>query len=92
MPIYEFECDACGARFDKLVRAGTQSVACEQCGTDRTRRVFSPQAQVPRLVKTPREARKQERRNAQLQRNARERFKQARRRQAERAKRAGRGG
>lgn len=41
MPIYEFECKECGARFEELV-AAEQPVACPQCGSERTRRLLSP--------------------------------------------------
>ncbi|MGN6275481.1 MAG: FmdB family zinc ribbon protein [Solirubrobacterales bacterium] len=41
MPIYEFECEGCGARFEELV-AAEGSVACPQCGAERTRRLLSP--------------------------------------------------
>jgi putative FmdB family regulatory protein len=40
MPIYEFQCEACGARFEELVPAGA-AVACRDCGSERTRRLFS---------------------------------------------------
>jgi putative FmdB family regulatory protein len=40
MPIYEFECEACGARFEELVAAGA-AVPCCECGSERTRRLFS---------------------------------------------------
>jgi putative FmdB family regulatory protein len=42
MPIYEFECEECGARFEELVAAGAPEIACEACGSTRTRRLFSP--------------------------------------------------
>jgi putative FmdB family regulatory protein len=31
MPIYEYICDDCGTKFEKLVRNGT-AVACPDCG------------------------------------------------------------
>jgi putative FmdB family regulatory protein len=40
MPIYEFECEACGARFEELVAAGA-AVACRECGSEPTRRLYS---------------------------------------------------
>lgn len=40
MPIYEFECEECGARFEELVAAGA-AVACRECGDERTRRLYS---------------------------------------------------
>ncbi|HEX8752155.1 MAG TPA: zinc ribbon domain-containing protein [Solirubrobacterales bacterium] len=41
MPIYEFECEECGARFEDLIAAGSGSVACLSCGSLRTRRLMS---------------------------------------------------
>jgi len=40
MPIYEFECEECGGRFEELVAAGGV-VACPSCGSERTRRLLS---------------------------------------------------
>lgn len=44
MPIYEYECQKCGAKFD-LYRSfyGQETkVKCPECGAEDTRRVFSP--------------------------------------------------
>jgi putative FmdB family regulatory protein len=41
MPIYEFECEGCGARFEELVAAGAPAPACSACGSDGTRRLIS---------------------------------------------------
>ena len=40
MPIYEFECGECGARFEELIAAG-ESVACPSCGAEGSRRLYS---------------------------------------------------
>ncbi len=51
MPIYEFECEECGGRFEELVAAGAEGVACAECGSTRTRRLvsaFSPPGRQPR--------------------------------------------
>ena len=79
MPIYEFLCEACGARFEELVDAGTESVDCGACASQRTRRVYSPQGRPFRIVKTPGDTRQQERRNAQLRERTKQRFGAARR-------------
>jgi putative FmdB family regulatory protein len=42
VPIYEFECEGCGARFEELVAAGVEALACPECGSERTRRLISP--------------------------------------------------
>jgi putative FmdB family regulatory protein len=41
MPIYEFECEECGARFEELL-AAVAEVPCGACGSERTRRLLSP--------------------------------------------------
>ncbi|HSS40931.1 MAG TPA: zinc ribbon domain-containing protein [Solirubrobacterales bacterium] len=41
MPIYEFECEECEARFEELV-AADGAVACPSCGSKRVRRLLSP--------------------------------------------------
>ena len=40
MPIYEFECSKCGARFEELVAAG-RSAPCAGCGSAEVRRLYS---------------------------------------------------
>jgi putative FmdB family regulatory protein len=77
VPIYEFVCDACGERFEELVAVGTDSVKCTACGKGEARRVLSAQAPTPHLVKTRGEARKQERRNADLQSRSKKEFGKA---------------
>ena len=42
MPVYEFECEECGERFEELVPSATRSLACPACGSERTRRLLSP--------------------------------------------------
>ncbi len=43
MPIYEYECESCGERFETLVSRARakQSVPCQACGGGDTRRVMS---------------------------------------------------
>jgi putative FmdB family regulatory protein len=43
MPVYEFECNACGARVDVFTRSISVEVkgACEKCGSADLRRVVS---------------------------------------------------
>ncbi|HEV7846630.1 MAG TPA: zinc ribbon domain-containing protein [Thermoleophilaceae bacterium] len=40
MPIYEFECEKCGARFEELVKAGAKA-PCPQCKSLEVQRRFS---------------------------------------------------
>lgn len=90
MPIYEFSCEECGARFEGLVPAGTGSIPCRECGSERTGRRFSAPGAIPRLVKSPGAARRQEQRNAKLHAATKDRFKEARRKARE-AKKGGGG-
>lgn len=43
MPIYEYVCEACGNKFEKLVRSmgSTQAQPCPKCGGKKTSRQFS---------------------------------------------------
>jgi len=43
MPIYEYDCEACGDRFDKLVfsPARDQRVQCPHCGSEQVTKRFS---------------------------------------------------
>jgi putative FmdB family regulatory protein len=41
VPIYEFECAKCGARFEELVPAG-ETAPCPQCKSSDVERRFSP--------------------------------------------------
>jgi putative FmdB family regulatory protein len=92
MPIYEFLCEECGTRFEELVAAGTEAVACRRCGAERTRRVLSAQGAPLNLVKSRGETRKQERRNAQMREGAKQRLRAARARARTHRGGAGQGG
>jgi putative FmdB family regulatory protein len=47
VPIYEFECTKCGARFEELVRAGA-TIPCPQCKSSEVTRRYS-QISEPRV-------------------------------------------
>lgn len=81
MPIYEFECEGCGVRFEELVAAGEAVVACPACGSERTRRLLSnvsPPGRQPRgaAVRSG-ESRRREREAARQDRIAESRKKRA---------------
>jgi putative FmdB family regulatory protein len=42
MPVYEFECEECGCRFEELAPSDTPSLDCPECDSARTRRLLSP--------------------------------------------------
>jgi putative FmdB family regulatory protein len=80
MPIYEFECEACGARFEELIAAGAVA-ACPRCGSERTRRRYSevsPPGRQPRGAKVRSdESRRGEREAARQDRLAESRKRRA---------------
>jgi len=42
MPIYEFECESCGEKFEILARSGDQrGIRCPSCSSHRVARVIS---------------------------------------------------
>jgi len=54
MPVYEFECERCQARFEELMASGADSPACPSCGSAQTQRLLSPVSppgRVPRGAK-----------------------------------------
>jgi putative FmdB family regulatory protein len=81
MPIYEFECEGCGARFEELVAAGA-AVACPSCGAEPARRLYSevaPPGRQPRGAKVRAdESRRGEREAARQDRMAESRKRRAR--------------
>jgi putative FmdB family regulatory protein len=81
MPIYEFECDECGERFEELVGSEVTSAPCPGCGSGRTRRLISlvsPPGRQPRgaAVRSD-ESRRGEREAARQDRIAESRKKRA---------------
>jgi putative FmdB family regulatory protein len=89
VPIYEFECEECGTRFETLVATGTDAVLCSECGAERTRRRYSAQSATFRRVKSPGDARRQEAKNAKLKKRTKDAFKARRKRQREARAKAG---
>lgn len=81
MPVYEFECEECGWRFEELAPADTTSLACPECGAKRTRRLMSavsPAGRQPRgaAVRSD-ESRRGEREAARRERIAESKRKRA---------------
>jgi putative FmdB family regulatory protein len=79
VPIYEFRCRSCDARFEDLVPAGTTSATCPECGRPDAERRLSAQSAPLRLASSPGSRRKQEAKNAKLHARAKADFKERRR-------------
>jgi putative FmdB family regulatory protein len=81
VPIYEFECEQCGSRFDELVAAEATAPPCPSCGARRSRRLLStvaPPGRQPRGAKVRSdESRRGEREAGHRERLARDRAKRA---------------
>ncbi len=82
MPIYEFDCEQCGERFEELSSDPDMDVTCPRCGSRRARRVLSvvsPPGRQPRgaAVRSG-EARRREREAARGERIAEARKKRSR--------------
>ena len=73
MPIYEFECGACGERFEELTAAGTEVATCPACGAEGAERRLSSfgLSRQP----TPGQKRRMEDRRGTNRDGARQRFK-----------------
>jgi len=81
VPVYEFECEDCGERFEELVSSDARTVTCRSCGSERTRRLLSgvaPASRQPRgaAVRSD-ESRRREREAARSERLAETKRKRA---------------
>jgi putative FmdB family regulatory protein len=84
VPIYEFECGACGSRFEQLADAGTERAKCPDCGVDGAERRFSAFGVTARQL-TPNQRRRLEDKRGTDRGGAKERFKRGRERARRRA-------
>jgi len=84
MPLYEFHCDECGARFEALVAAGG-TTDCPACGGERVSRRWS-QISPPRVPVglTGKAAAESNARRKEREAQRRERSKEKRKRGADR--------
>ncbi|HKP91343.1 MAG TPA: zinc ribbon domain-containing protein [Thermoleophilaceae bacterium] len=72
MPIYEFACGACGARFEELTRAD-ETPPCPSCGArDGVERQISMPAPTPKIGLRGRDARRSEAQRYDKRERARE--------------------
>jgi putative FmdB family regulatory protein len=74
VPLYEFACDACGARFEELTPPGGKA-PCPACGNEHVMRVFSAIAdRGPGVGLTGAAARESDTRRAEREAAKKERF------------------
>jgi putative FmdB family regulatory protein len=41
MPIYEYKCKDCGAKFEVLVYSNDAKIVCDKCGSENSERLIS---------------------------------------------------
>ena len=74
VPVYEYECEQCGERFEELVATGAADPPCPRCGASRSRRLLSPVSPPGRRPRGPgvrdSESRRREREAARSERLA----------------------
>lgn len=80
VPLYEFECEACGAHFEEILPGGGRA-PCPACGGERVKRVFSRIASAPLPVGLKgKAARESNARRAEREAQRKERFVSERKR------------
>lgn len=42
MPIYEYQCAACGHRFERIMKSGAEAPACPACSATETKKIVAP--------------------------------------------------
>ena len=88
MPIYEFDCRSCEARFELLADAGTERATCPECGAAEAERRLSMFGVTARQL-TPNQRRRLEEGRGIDRDGARSRFKEGLAKARRRAKRGG---
>jgi putative FmdB family regulatory protein len=95
VPIYEFDCQSCGHRFEELVGSHvgveTAEVACPECGSTEIERLLSSSYAPLQRQMTPNQRRRADDKRGTGRGGAKERFKQQRAAE-KRAARRGDGG
>ena len=82
VPIYEFECESCGHRFEELVGSHvgreTADVGCPECGSAQVERQLSTSYAPLQRQMTPNQKRRLENKRGVDRGGAKERFKRQR--------------
>ena len=82
MPIYEFDCQSCGHRFEELVGSHvgveTADLVCPECGSAKIERLLSSSYAPLQRQMTPNQRRRADDKRGTDRGGAKERFKQQR--------------
>ena len=81
MALLDFECEACGARFEELV-LGERRPVCPECGAGEVRRLYSPIGRTPKVAMSRAAMRESDSRRSEREAARRERFAEQRRKRS----------
>jgi putative FmdB family regulatory protein len=82
MPLLDFECEQCSARFEELV-LGERAAVCPECGAAEVRRLYSPIGAAPRVGMSRAAMRDSDSRRSEREAARKERFVEQRRKARE---------
>jgi putative FmdB family regulatory protein len=81
MPLLDFECEKCSARFEELV-LGERTVVCPECGSNEVRRLYSPIGRAPKVSMSRAAMRDSDSRRAEREVARKEKFSERRKKRA----------
>lgn len=81
MPLLDFECEACGARFEELILADRVPV-CPQCGVGEVQRLYSPIGRAPKVSMSRAAMRDSDSRRSEREAARKEKFSERRKKRA----------
>lgn len=79
MPLLDFECESCLARFEELV-SGERTPVCPECGAEEVRRLYSPIGRAPKVAMGRAAMRESDSRRSEREAARKERFSERRKR------------
>jgi putative FmdB family regulatory protein len=79
MPLLDFECERCSARFEELV-LGERTPVCPECGAEEVRRLYSPIGRAAKLQMSRAAMRESDSRRSEREAARKERFSERRKR------------
>jgi putative FmdB family regulatory protein len=81
MPLLDFECEKCSARFEELILADGVPV-CPECGAGEVRRLYSPIGRAPKVSMSRAAMRDSDSRRAEREVARKEKFSERRKKRA----------
>ncbi len=81
MPLLDFECEKCSARFEELV-LGDRVPVCPECGAEEVRRLYSPIGRAPKVSMSRAAMRDSDSRRAEREVARKEKFSERRKKRA----------